>query len=150
MRVEAEVTIKASPHDVFAFITTPEDDSRWQEGAVSTVITSPGPVGLGSEMAHQGKWLGLQFPTHATVTVFQPDRRYGYDITSRFGSSVMRYELERTREGTKLTLSNEAPLPLLMRPLASLLRRNVQGMFRRDVERLKTVIEADPAIGGRR
>jgi uncharacterized protein YndB with AHSA1/START domain len=146
MRVEAEVTINASPHDVFAFITAPEEDPRWQEAAVSTVVTTPGPVGLGSEMAHEGKWLGMQFPTRATVTVFEPERRYGYDIASRFGSSEMRYDLERTREGTKLTLSNEAPLPLLMRPLASILQRNVLGMFKRDVQRLKTVIEADLVV----
>lgn len=148
MRVEAEITINAAPQNVFAFITAPGEDQRWQEAAVSTVVTTPGPVGLGSEMVHQGKWLGMQFPTRATVTVFEPDHRYGYDIASRFGSAMMRFDLERTGEGTKLTLSNEAPLPLLMRPLASILRRNVLGMFKRDVQRLKSVIEADLMVSG--
>jgi hypothetical protein len=143
MRVQAEVTIEAPPHDVFAFITVPAYDSRWQEAAVSTVLTTAGPVGLGSEMAHEARWLGMQFPTRATVTLFEPDRGYGYDIVSRFGSSAMRYDLERDRDGTKLTLSNESVLPLLMRPLTWILRRNVLGMFRRDVQRLKIVIEAD-------
>jgi len=146
MRVAAEVTINAAPQDVFAFITAPEENPRWQEAAISTVVTTPGPFGRGSEMAHQGKWLGMQFPTRATVTVFEPNRGYGYDIASRFGSSMMRYDLERAAEGTKLTLSNEAPLPRLMRPLASILQRNVLGMFQRDVQRLKTVIEADLAV----
>lgn len=146
MRVEAEITIDAAPHDVFALITAPEEGPRWQEAAISTVVTTPGPIGLGSEMTHQGKWLGMQFPTRATVTVFEPERRFGYDIASRFGSSATRYDLEPTHAGTKLTLSNEAPLPVLLRPLTSILRRNVLGMFKRDVQRLKTLIEADLAL----
>lgn len=150
MRVEVGVTIKATPQDVFAFITAAQDDARWQEGAISTVVTTLGPVGLGSEMAHKGRWLGMQISTRATVTVFEPDRRYGYDIESRFGSSAMRYDLERTHEGTKLTLSNEAPLPVLMRPFEWILRRNVLGMFERDVQRLKTSIEADLIVNAPR
>jgi uncharacterized protein YndB with AHSA1/START domain len=145
MRVQADVTIAAAPRDVFAFITAPEHGPRWQEAAVSTVLTTPGPIGLGSQMAHEGRWLGMQFPTQATVTVFDPDRRYGYDISSRFGSSLMRYDLEPALEGTKLTLSSEAPLPLPMRPLAAIKKRNVLGMFQRDVQRLKAVIEGDLA-----
>jgi len=143
MRVQAEVAIDAAPHDVFAFITVPAHGSRWQEGAVSTVLTTVGPIGVGSEMAHVGRWLGVRFPTRATVTVFEPDRRFGYDLFSRFGSSAMRYDLERNGDGTKLTLSTEAALPFLMRPFASILEQNVARMFERDVQRLKTVIEAD-------
>lgn len=147
MRVAANVHIVASPQDVFAFVTTPDHDSLWQEAAISTVLTTPGPVMLGSEMAHVGKWLGMRVPTRAIVTVFEPDRLYGYDFTSRLGSSQMRYELEPVAGGTRLTLSTEAPLPSAMRPLAPLLRRNVLGMFRRDVQRLKAEIERNLAVG---
>ena len=143
MRVAADVHIKASPHDVFAFVTSPEHGPRWQEAAISTVLTTPGPVMHGSRMAHVGKWLGMRIPTQAIVTVFEPERFYGYDITSRFGSSQMRYELEPMSGGTRLTLSNEAPLPWPLRPLTALLQRNVLGMFRRDVQRLKAAIEGD-------
>jgi hypothetical protein len=41
-----------------------------------------------------------------------------------------------------LTLSNDAPLPALMRPLEVVMRRNVQGMFERDVARLRDRVEA--------
>lgn len=143
MRVRAEVTIRARPNEVFSFITVPEHGPRWQEGAISTSLTTNGPVRIGSEMRHVGRWLGMRIATRAVVSVFEPVRRYGYDIDSRFGSSAMRYELEPVAAGTRLTLSNDAPLPRFMRLGAPLLERSVQGMFERDVARLKSVIEAE-------
>ncbi len=147
MRVEATIVIDASPEQVFRFITVPEEGPRWQESAVSTRVTTPGPVSLGSAMEHEGKWLWMRIPTTAVVTVYEPPRRYGYDITTRLAPapSLMRYILEPVAGGTRLTLANEGALGGWMRPFQALLQRNLQGMFERDVARLKAVIEADVA-----
>jgi hypothetical protein len=89
----------------------------------------------------------MRIPTTAVVTGYEPQRRYGYDITSKLAPapSLMRYALEPVTGGTKLTLSNEAPLRGWMKLVEPLLERNVQAMFERDVARLKVVIEADLA-----
>lgn len=148
MRVSAETVIDAAPERVWAFITVPGNGPRWQEGAVSTHLTTPGPVRAGSEMEHVGRWLGMRIPTRAVVTVWVPPVRYGYDITTkRFPKpSLMRYEVESLADGTtKLTLSNDAPVSGWMKPLEPLLQRSVQGMFERDVARLKALIEAQEA-----
>jgi uncharacterized protein YndB with AHSA1/START domain len=145
VRVEAATFIKATPEQVWRFITVPENGPRWQESAVSTRVTTPEAVQLGSEMEHVGKWLGLRIPTSAVVTVYKPPLRYGYDITSKLSPkpSLMRYTVEAVADGTKVTLSNEASGGRWMRPFEPLLQRNIQGMFERDVARLKTMIEAD-------
>lgn len=150
MRVAAWTHIRASEEQVWAYITAPENGPRWQEGAIWTRRTADGPIGLGSRMEHLGRWLGMQIPTTAVVTAFDPPRRYGYDITSRLsrGPSRMRYDLEPGPGGVKLTLSNEAELPVWVRPLEGLLRRNVQGMFERDVARLRAVIESEVIASG--
>jgi uncharacterized protein YndB with AHSA1/START domain len=147
MRVEASVLIDATPNQVFGFITVPDQGPRWQEGAISTRVTTPGPVALGSRMEHLGKWLWMRIPTTAVVTLYEPDRRYGYDITSKLASapSLMRYELEPALGGTRLTLSNEAPIGGLMKVLEPVFERSVQHMFERDVARLKVVIEHEIA-----
>lgn len=151
MRVEATTVIQATPEQVWAFITVPENGPRWQEGAIWTRVRTPGATQLGSEMDHLGRWLGMRIPTVARVTVYEPLRRYGYDITTRMSRrpSLMRYTVEPATEGTRLTLSNEAQLPALMRPFEGLLERNVQGMFERDVKRLKGAIESDIGAPGR-
>ncbi len=147
MRVQASVLIRANADKVFQFIAAPENGPRWQEGAVSTRVTTPGPVRLGSEMEHVGRWLGMRIPTHAVVTVFEPVSRFGYDITTTLSSkpSQMRYLVEPVADGTKLTLTNEATLPRFVLPFAPLLQRSVQGMFNRDVGRLRGLVEAENA-----
>jgi uncharacterized protein YndB with AHSA1/START domain len=147
MRVEASVLIRADADKVFQFIAAPENGPRWQESAVSTRVTTPGPVRLGSEMEHVGRWLRMRIPTHAIVTVFEPVSAFGYDIRTALSSkpSRMRYSLERVAGGTKLTLSNEATLPRFVLLFVPLLRQSVQRMFDRDVERLRERIEAGAA-----
>jgi uncharacterized protein YndB with AHSA1/START domain len=137
------MVIRATPEQVFHFIAIPENGPRWQEGVVSTRVTTPGAVGLGSEMEHEGWWL-RRIPTAAVVTVYEPPRRFGYDITTKLSRnpSRMRYTVEPTAEGTKLTLSNEAPASGWMKPFEALMQRNIQAMFERDVARLKKLIEA--------
>jgi uncharacterized protein YndB with AHSA1/START domain len=150
MRVKTSIVILAPPDDVFRFITQPQHGPRWQESALSTRVMTPGPIGLGSEMVHEGKWLWMRLATTAVVTVYEPPRRYGYDIRSQLTPmpSLMRYALEPVDGGTRLTLSNEATLPALMKLFEPFLQRNVQGMFERDVARLKSVIEAGVAPRG--
>jgi hypothetical protein len=145
MHVESAVLIRADAAAVFRFITAPENETRWQEGAVSTRVTTPGPVRLGSEMDHLGRWLGMRMRTHAVVTVFDPGAAFGYDITTAMSAtpSRMRYLLEPVAGGTMLTLSNSAELPGLVWPFARLLQRSVQGMFDRDIGRLRAAIEAE-------
>ena len=147
MRVEAATVINATPEQVFRFIAIPENGPRWQEGAVWTRVTTPGPVRLGSEMEHEGRWLRMRILTTGIVTVYEPPRRYGYDITAKLfpKPSLMRYALEPVAEGTRLTLSNEAPGSGWMKPFEPLLQRNVRGMFERDVARLKALMEAESA-----
>jgi hypothetical protein len=101
-------------------------------------------------MEHEGKWLRMRIPTTAVVTVYQPPLRYGSDITTKFfpKPSLMRYAVEPVAEGTKLTLTNEAPGSAWMKPFEPLLRRSVQGMFERDVARLKALIDANLAFLG--
>jgi uncharacterized protein YndB with AHSA1/START domain len=146
-RVVAATVIRATPEQVFHFITVPENGPRWQESAVSTRVTTAGSVGLGTAMEHEGRWLRMRIPTTAIVTVYEPPFRYGYDITTKLipKPSLMRYAVEPVADGTKVTLSNDAPSSRWMKPFEPLLQRNVQGMFERDLARLKALIEADLA-----
>ena len=149
MHVETTTVIRATADEVFGFITVPENGPRWQEGAISTRASTAGPMRLGSRMEHQGRWLGLRVPTTAVVTVYDPPRLYGYDITMRLipRPSVMRYAVESVAEGTRLMLTSEAKMSAWMKPFERLLQKSVQAMFERDVARLKTIIESDAPPG---
>lgn len=144
MHASATTTIRATPEEVWEFIADVENDVRWQEAAVWTKVTSPGPVALGTTMDHVGKMLGRRIPTTGVVTVFEPPRRFGYDATVRGlpEPMQMRYEIEPEGVGTRLTLSTDSRLAGPMQIFDGLMRRNVQGMFERDVARLALAVEA--------
>jgi uncharacterized protein YndB with AHSA1/START domain len=142
MHVEADVVIRATPAEVFSYITQPEHVAEWQEAAIWAKPREAGPVRLGSWLDHEGRFLGVKVRSSGHVDAWEADRRFGYTATTTFGPMTMRYELERVPGGTRLTLSNDAPLPALMRPLEVVMRRNVQGMFERDVARLRDRVEA--------
>jgi len=141
MHIESEAMINAPASAVFAYVANVENDVEWQEAAIWTRPREPGPVRLGSWFDHEGRFMGLRVRTSGSVTAFDQDRLFGYDFTSRFGSTAMRYELEAVGDATRLRLSADSPLPALLRPLRGLLMRNVQGMFDRDVVRLRDAVE---------
>ena len=149
MRVEASTVIKVAPQGIFEFIAAPENGPRWQEGAIATRVTTPGPVRIGSEIEHVGQWLGMRIPTHGTVTVFEPPSAFGYDIITTMSPSPshMHYSLVPTAGGSLMTLSNDFDLPALMRPFFPVLRRSIQRMFERDVSRLRELLEANQPLG---
>jgi len=142
MHVAAEITIDASPPAVFAIVSQPELDPEWQEAAIWTRVRTRGPLAVGSEMDHEGRFMGLRVRTSGQVTACEPGRLLAYEFTSRFGATTMRYELGDAAGSTRLRLSADAPLPWFMRPLARFLARGVRGMFERDVVRLRSVVES--------
>jgi hypothetical protein len=148
MHVEATVIIRSDTDEVFEFIAAPENGPRWQEGAISTRVTTPGPVGVGSQIEHVGRWMGMRLPTRAEVTLFEHGARFGYDITTAMSPSPsqMRYSLVQVADGTRLTLSNDFTLPGYMRLFAPVLRRSVQRMFERDVRRLRDLVESGAGV----
>jgi len=145
--VSASTVINATPEQVWSYITVIENGPRWQEAAVWTHVTTPPPFGLGSEAEHEGRWMGVPIHTTGEVVLFEPPALLGYTIRSSATPepAVMRYEIERLRGGSRLTLSNQSKLSGWLRPFEPLLRRQTQDMFERDVERLKQEIEAQVA-----
>jgi uncharacterized protein YndB with AHSA1/START domain len=142
MHVAAEITIDASPTAVFAIITQPQLHPEWQEAAIWTKVRTPGPLAVGSQMDHEGRFMGMRVRTSGQVTDCEPGRLLAYEFTSRFGATTMRYSLLDAVGSTRLRLSADAPLPWFMRPFARFLARDVQGMFERDVVRLRSVVES--------
>jgi len=65
MHVAAEITIDASPTAVFAIVSQPELDTEWQEAAIWTKVRTPGPLAVGSEMDHEGRFMGMRVRTGA-------------------------------------------------------------------------------------
>ena len=50
IKVEASIVIQKPVPEVFAYTNDPAKNKAWQEGLVESKITSPGPIGVGTQM----------------------------------------------------------------------------------------------------
>jgi uncharacterized membrane protein len=139
--ITAAVEITRSPEDVFAYIADVERHPEWQQGLVSVINQSGGPLHVGSRLVHRRK-LGLAtVATTSEVTVFDSPRVIGFRgldgpiraegaqrVEPADGGSRVLFEMEMTGHG----------LGVLMLPLA---RRQASRQVAESHERLKQILE---------
>src|ERR687887_1888592 len=74
-RVEEEIIINRPPEDVFAYVTTPENDLEWVSTAVERRRESDGPIDVGSKIKAVDKFLGRRIESTLEVTEHAPPNR---------------------------------------------------------------------------
>jgi carbon monoxide dehydrogenase subunit G len=143
-RVEEEIVINRPPEEVFAFVTTPENDLQWVSTAVERRRESDRPVGVGSRIHAVDKFLGRRIDSTLEVTEHEPPTRSSIELRGQI-SARGTYALEPAGEGTRFRWSLDAESGLgglylgrITDPLVTwVFRRRVQG----DLRRLKGVLE---------
>jgi carbon monoxide dehydrogenase subunit G len=110
LSVKSAVHIERSPHDVFAFISEPENMPHWDPAIRGVARNVPGPVGLGSELTLTGEEGGRRVTIVSKVTEFEADRLFGVDATFSGVPLRLRWRVEPDGSGTRLTTVGEAEL----------------------------------------
>lgn len=141
LKVAQSVVIRGPVDEVFAFVTAPENNIKWQSSTVETKRITPGPVGVCTKMSHVGKFMGRRVEVTATVTEFVPNHRYRYDSSFRSTAYFLRYTFEPVEEDTRLTLDTEMDLAGMFRMLAPLVARMTRSMYCKDLDTMKKVLE---------
>jgi len=141
MEVETGILIKRDVEDVFAFITDPGAQSQWQAATLENKKLTDGPVGIGTQIQHLGKFLGKKIETIAEVIEYEPHSQYRYKSIQGFMPVDMQYILEPEQGGTKLKLIAGGSLGgffTLVEPLVAMASRR---LIASDLRRLKAVLE---------
>jgi uncharacterized membrane protein len=146
--VIAEVRIRRPRAAVFAFMSDPSNDLQWIGGLRSVRLLGDPPPRVGSRVARVASFLGRRVEYVNEITALEPPSRlemrsvaapFPMHITYTFdaapddaGATLVR---NHVRGGSGRLFSIASPL------MAPLVRRNVQ----RDLERLRDVLESQPA-----
>jgi uncharacterized protein YndB with AHSA1/START domain len=126
---------------VFNFISTPENDSRWQAGTPETKQTSQGPMGQGSTFQSMSQDRGRPIENNYEVTAFRPDRKFAFKSVSTQIS--ISYIFDSVEAGTRLTATLQPPDPVGILKLAGpFLARQFRRQFAGDIARMKKLLEA--------
>lgn len=143
--ISTSVEIARPPEDVFAYLSDVSRHPEWQEGLVSAVVETDGPVGTGSRIVHRRK---LGFGTVAStseITSFDPPRLVAFrgldgpiraEGTQRVepvgGGSRVSFEMEMRGHG----------IGALMLPIA---RRQATRQVAESHQKLKRILESSGA-----
>ncbi|HEX6475395.1 MAG TPA: SRPBCC family protein [Candidatus Limnocylindria bacterium] len=141
-RVEASISIAASPDEVFTFVADVANLPRWQPGILSATRTSPDPVGVGSTARVVRDLAGQSMTVDLTVTDFEPGRRLA--LASQASGVHVTATLEMEPAGDETVARSGIEIKagsVFMAPLEGVIANAAAGELATGLERLRDAIE---------
>ena len=124
-----------TPEACFVYITDPTKGTEWNSIAHS--VTTDDPPGVGRDLAINVGLVGITFPVHSTVTVWEDPGRYQIEGSTPFPSRLEARFAAAAGGGTDVYCALEAE-PGKFFPLPKrLLRIALQKQFDGDMKKLR-------------
>jgi uncharacterized protein YndB with AHSA1/START domain len=141
VRFTVQIDIDRPPEDVFAALTAIERLPEWQASAVDAA--AEGPLGEGTRIRETRRLMGREFHVVHEVTAYEPPHRF--DLQSVEGPIPLSvsHTLEPSGGGTLLEVVGEAKPRGMLRFAGAGIAKAAEAEFRRDLEKLKELLEAD-------
>lgn len=141
VKVEFSRTVNRSVDEVFAFVTEPANNARWQEGLVESRKTSSGPMGVGAQLVDVRKFLGRDMESRLEVTAFEPNKKFAQKVVS----GPLPFEIIMTFDGagdeTKIDLLAQGEPGGFFKLAEGMVQKQLQSQLEGDAARLKKTLE---------
>lgn len=140
-RFRRAVHIARPPNEVFDALTRFEDIPKFVPQVASAEQTSPGEVSVGTTFVQRGRLLGKTVETPTLVTAFEPYSRFAYRADEGPLPYGATYRFQPEEGGTMLEADVTGRPRGLARAFEPLARRVMPRIYRRNLERLKALLE---------
>jgi carbon monoxide dehydrogenase subunit G len=143
VRFELSVDIDRPVHEVWEYLIEPENVPEWQSSAVSSHQVSHGPIGVGTRLQDERRFLGRRATSEVEVSEFEPERLFTLHGLSGPVRFTVRHHLSANGGGTRLDVEAEADpggVGRLMRPM---IERAAEHEIKGDFKRLKEILEKE-------
>jgi uncharacterized membrane protein len=147
--VLTEVEIARPREEVAAFACDPDNAMRWYQNIKSVEWVTPPPLRAGSQIEFVAKFAGARLEYTYEVQELVPGERFV--MCTEQGPFPMRttYEFEDAPGGaTRMTLRNDGEPKAFSKPTAKLMERAMRRANRKDLQRLKAILEAPATASG--
>jgi carbon monoxide dehydrogenase subunit G len=145
VRFELSVEIARPVHEVWEYLIDPERVPEWQSSAFSSHQVTNGPIGVGTKLADERRFLGRRARSEVEVTEFEPERLFTLHGLSGPVRFTVRHRLAEQDDGTRLDVEAEADpgsgIGRLARPM---IERAAAHELKADFARLKQLLEGGP------
>ena len=137
MEFDLEVSIDRPVGEVFAYVTDVRNVPAWQESAESAEW-----IEEGRSFRERRSFMGRSAEIELEVTALEADRRFDVRAVRAPVKFEIRHSFEGRDSGTLLRVHGEAKLGGALRLAAGMAKRQAEGQFRKDFQRLKALLES--------
>jgi hypothetical protein len=136
-----EIEIARPRADVAAFTADPDNAIRWYANIQSVEWKSERPLAVGSRIAFVARFLGRRLEYIYEIREYAPGERLVMSTADGPLAMETTYEWHDTPGGTRMTLRNRGEPAGFSRVVAPLTARMVRLANRKDLRRLKELLE---------
>ena len=127
--------------EVFAFVTNPNNMSKWNSAVVSLEQITPGAVGMGTKFKNVGEMMGRHIEGEMQVVAFEPDSKYGFQMNAGPMQVNVNLSFKTVGTGTKLSLNAQGNPAGVFKLAEGVMQGRVKAMMEENLARLKSVLE---------
>ncbi len=140
-RIEESVEIKRPTGSVFAYTTDVKSWPLWQATIPESEQTSPGSVRVGATFKGTVRMMGLRMKWTAIATEYEPDNKFGKDISCGPVTNKQHNTYEPIDRGTKFTIVYDVKVGGLMAPFSPIFVKSLRQALKKALENLRAVLE---------
>lgn len=127
--------------DVFAFVSNPNNMSKWNSAVVSLQQISPGEVGVGTKFKSVGEMMGRRIEGEMQVTMYEPDTKCGFQLNAGPMLVNLTLSLKTVGTGTKVSLNAQGNPGGIFKLAEPVMAGRVKSLVEENLARLKTQLE---------
>jgi uncharacterized membrane protein len=145
--VSTEVEIARPRSQVAAYASNPDNATTWYANIKSVERQTPGPLALGSRFAFVASFLGRRLAYTYEVREIVPAERFVMATSSGPFAMETTYAWRNTPNGaTRMTLRNRGEPSGFSRFAARFIATSIRRANRKDLARLKDLLERGPVL----
>ena len=142
LELEHSITINRPVEEVYAFVTNPDNATKWRVGLLEAKKITEGPLAKGSIIEEKVNVLGRTLKAKQEITEFIPNKKRQFRI--QLGPLPIRLEeaYEEISLGTRLNVSGTTELTGAQRMLNRVVLGQVKKQLAQELANIKKVLES--------
>lgn len=142
--VESEIEMARPRGEVAAYVSDPDNTTAWYQNIERVEWQSPRPLTVGTRLAFVARFLGRRLAYTYEVREIVPGTRFVMSTAEGPFPMETTYAWEDTPAGgTRMTLRNQGRPAGFSRLAAPFMARAIRRANRKDLRRLKAILEAN-------
>jgi len=142
INLELSALIDRPVKDVFAFVSNPNNMSKWNSAVVSLQQITPGAVGVGTKFKSVGEMMGRHIEGEMQVIAYEPDSKCGFQMNAGPMQVNITLAFKTVGTGTKLSLNAQGNPAGIFKLAEGVMAGQVKSMMETNLARLKSALES--------